>query len=104
VVPEPDQPQCLLSTFAPQSAFTWSVSDFPAPAVNPPFTPLGAQVRIQLVAGSIIQLWVYAHDAPDDALAFTTGAPPGQPGAVGDGMWGCTSPVFPAALRPPGCA
>jgi hypothetical protein len=95
--------QCLLSTFAPQSAFTWSVSDFPAPAVNPPFTPLGAQVRIQLVAGSIIQLWVYAHDAPDDALAFTTGAPPDQPGAVGDGMWGCLSLVFPPALRPPGC-
>ena len=57
----------------------------------------------QLVAGSIIQLWIYAHDAPDDALAFTTGAPPGQPGAVGDGLWGCMAQAFPPALRPPGC-
>jgi hypothetical protein len=95
--------QCLPQTFAPASAFTWSVSDFPALAVNPPFTPLGARVRIQLVAGSIIQLWIYAHDAADDALAFTTGAPPGQPGAVGDGLWGCMSQVFPAVLRPLGC-
>jgi hypothetical protein len=78
-------------------------SDFPALAVNPPFTPLGAQVRIRLVAGSIFQLWIYAHDAADDALAFTTGAPPGQPGSVGDGLWGCMSQVFPAVLRPPGC-
>jgi len=95
--------QCLPQTFAPSSAFTWSVSDFPAPAVNAPFTPLGTQVRIQLVAGSIIPLWLYGHDAPDDALAFTTGAPPGQAGAVFDLLWGCKSQVFPALLLPPGC-
>jgi hypothetical protein len=96
--------QCLPQTFAPASAFTWSVSDFPAPAVNAPFAPLGTQMRIQLVAGSIIPLWLYGHDAPDDVLAFTTGAPPGQPGAVGDLLWGCKSQVFPALLLPPGCA
>jgi hypothetical protein len=96
--------QCLPQTFAPSSAFTWSVSDFPAPAVNAPFTPLGTQVRIQLVAGSIIPLWLYGHDAPDDVLAVTTGAPPRQPGAVADLLWGCKSQVFPALLLPPGCA
>jgi hypothetical protein len=95
--------QCLPQTFAPASAFTWSVSDFPAPAVNAPFTPLGTQVRITLVAGSIIPLWLYGRDAPDDVLAFTTGAPPGQPGAVPDLLWGCKSQVFPALLLPPGC-
>jgi hypothetical protein len=55
------------------------------------------------VAGSIIPLWIYGHDAPDDVLAFTTGAPPGQPSAVGDLLWGCRSQV-PALLLPPGCA
>jgi RTX calcium-binding nonapeptide repeat (4 copies) len=96
--------QCLPQTFAPQSAFTWSVTDFPAPAVNPPFTPLGTQVHIQLVSGSLFALWIYGHDAPDDVLAFTTGAAPGQPGAVGDLLWGCRSQVFPVLLQPPGCA
>jgi hypothetical protein len=95
--------QCLLSTFAPASAFTWSVSDFPAPAVNAPFTPLGTQVRIQFVGGSIVPLWLYGHDAADDALAFTSTAAPGQAGAVGDLLWGCRSQVFPPVFRPPGC-
>jgi hypothetical protein len=60
-------------------------------------------VHIQLVSGSLFALWIYGHDAPDDVLAFTTGAPPGQPGAVGDLLWGCKSQVFPVLLQPPGC-
>jgi hypothetical protein len=61
-------------------------------------------VHVQLVSGSLFALWIFGLDAVDDALAFTTGAPPGQPGAVGDLLWGCKSQVFPVLLQPPGCA
>jgi RTX calcium-binding nonapeptide repeat (4 copies) len=96
--------QCQSQVFAPTSSFAWGVSDFSAPAVNPPFTPLGTHVRLQFVGGTIDALWIFGRDAPDDVLAFTTGAAPGQPGAVVDGLWGCQSQVFPALFRPPGCA
>ena len=94
---------CLPQTFAPSDAFTWSVSTFTAPPVPQQFTPLGTQVRIQLVVGTVIQLWLWAHSAAEDGIAFTTGAPPGQAGAVGDVLWGCTSANFPSGMRPPAC-
>jgi hypothetical protein len=94
---------CLPAIFAPSDAFTWSVSSFEAPPVQPPLTVLGTQVRIQLVVGTVIQLWLWAHSPPEDGIGFTTGAPPGQPGAVVDVLWGCTAPLFPPVLRPPSC-
>jgi hypothetical protein len=94
---------CLPQTFAPSDAFTWSVSSYQAPAVPPQFTLLGTQVRIQLVVGTVIQLWLWAHSGAEDGIAFTTGAPPGQAGAVGDVLWGCTSASFPPLMRPPAC-
>jgi hypothetical protein len=96
--------QCQSQVFAPASAFTWTTSDFTPPAIGAPFTPLGTEVRIQLVAGSIVALWIAGRDDADDALAFTGVAAPTQPGATPDILWGCKSSVFPAAFRPPGCA
>jgi hypothetical protein len=94
---------CLPQTFAPSDAFTWSVSGYNAPPVPQEFTNLATQVRIQLVVGTVIQLWLWAYSAAEDGIAFTTGAPPQQPGAVGKLMWGCTSVSFPPVMRPPSC-
>ncbi len=96
---------CLGQTTSGAShSFTWSTSDFPAGSVAPPFAPMGTQVRIQYVGGATVQLWLFARDAARDLLAFTLNTKPDAPGAVADGLWGCSSSVFPAILRPPGCS
>jgi hypothetical protein len=93
---------CLLQTFAPSHAFTWSVLDFTPPPASS-FPLVGKELRLQTVAGSIIPLWMWAHSPAEDGILFTTGAPPEQAGEVRKIMWGCTSVQYPAVFRSPSC-
>ena len=93
---------CLPQTFAPSSAFTWSVFDFAAPPAST-FPLIGKEVRLQLVSGTIVPLWLWAHSPSEDGILFTHSAPPGQPGSVAKIMWGCSSANYPPVLLPPTC-
>jgi len=94
---------CLPQTFAPAIAYTWRTTDFAGPPAPTPFTALGSLVRLEFVGGSVVQLWVFIHSPHEDAIGISTGAPPGQPGATLDILWGCTSPNYPQIMRPPNC-
>jgi hypothetical protein len=94
---------CLPQTFAPAIAYTWRTTEFSGPPVPEPFKPLGTLVRLEFVGGSVVQMWLFVHSPGEDAIGFSTGAPPGQPGAVLDILWGCTSPNYPQIMRPPNC-
>jgi hypothetical protein len=94
---------CLPQTFAPAIAYTWRTTEFSGPPVPDPFKPLGTLVRLEFVGGSVVQMWLFVHSPQEDAIGFSSVAPPGQPGAVLDILYGCTSPNYPQTMRPPNC-
>jgi hemolysin type calcium-binding protein len=94
---------CLPQTFAPGIAFTWRTTEFSGPPVPDPFKPLGTLVRLEFVGGSVVQMWLFVHSPQEDAIGFSTVAPPYQPGSILDILWGCTSPNYPQTMRPPNC-
>lgn len=102
--PNPFTGACLLQTTSgvPQT-FTWSTTGFPAPKVPAPYTPMGTRVRLHYSGGATVLLWLFARDASRDLLVYSVNKSPTEAGSAAIGLWGCSSPNFPAVLQPPGC-